>query len=569
MKRALFVAWVFLGFSAHGLGQLGPNLHLVRLSDKTWGANYNHQIESPQTFLSPRALDRRERQGIAVDSLDLPVSEDVLVAIDGLNDWTVVHASRWMSSVVVEGRDSLADVQALVDLPFVTEVRHIGASRPRKLDSIHEAWAPKNLVPTTSYGHGWQTMEQLNLASLHSLGFQGEDLWIGVMDAGFQLMDTHDAFESLRASGRLITLPGANVAHGGSNVFAHSKHGTSIMGSLGCAWTDSLIGTAPAATYFPFVTEDVEMERLVEEEHWIVAAERADSLGIDLINTSLGYSTFDGGLGNHEVTELDGRTARISVASAIAGSKGMLVVTSAGNSGDDPWRQITFPADAEGILSVGAVRANGTHGWFSGYGPSADGRIKPELMALGVSAPYPSYDGRIRHGNGTSFSAPALCGAAACLWEAHPDATAEEVRTALIQSASHFTTPNDSMGYGIPDLWKAHVLLGGWDGMSEDATLGTNGLRAFPNPLETDGMLRWVLDTEELEPLEANEPLLWELTNVAGERVAQGAVPAWTSGGGHIPLQNLRLASGMHAFSLRNEQGSWVRSATILVVRAE
>ena len=125
------------------------------------------------------------------------------------------------------------------------------------------------------------------------------------------------------------------------------------------------------------------------------------------------------------------------------------------------------------------------------------------------------------------------------------------------------------MGYGIPDLWKAHVLLGGWDGMPEDATLGTNGLRAFPNPIETDGMLRWVLTHEDLESLEANEPLMWELTNAAGERVAQGAVPAWTSGGGHIPLQNLGLASGMHAFSLRNVQESWIRSATILVVRAE
>ena len=259
------------------------------------------------------------------------------------------------------------------------------------------------------------------------------------------------------------------------------------------------------------------------------------------------------------------------MASTIAASRGMLVVTSAGNSGDNPWRQITFPADAEGILSVGAVRANGIHGWFSGYGPSADGRIKPELMALGVSAPYPSYDGRIRHGNGTSFSAPALCGAAACLWEAHPESTAEEVRMALIQSASHFATPNDSMGYGIPDIWKAHVLLGGWDSTSEGATLGTHGLKAFPNPVGTEGILRWVLDPRDFKPLEANEPLSWELTNATGERVAQGEVPAWTSThvGGHIPLQDLGLASGVHSFSMRNEPGSWVRSTAILVVRAE
>ena len=558
-----------IGVAISCAGQIGPNLHLVTLVDKTWGDSYPYQLEDADQFLSDRALKRRERQGIAVDSLDLPVSPEILTAIDALPDWKTVHASKWMASVVVEGRDSTADVEALATLPFVLEVRNISASRPAKQEDLEADWQAKDLVPTTSYGQGWTSMEQLNLASLHALGFQGEGMWIGVMDAGFDLLDTHDAYATLREAGRFVVLPGANIAHGGSDVYAHSKHGTSIMGSLGCQWPDSLIGTAPMATYFPFVTEDVDMERLVEEEHWIVGAERADSLGVDLLNTSLGYSLFDEGLGDYTTSQLDGQTARISRASSIAASRGIVVVTSAGNSGDDPWRRITFPADAPNILSVGAVRANGTHGWFSGYGPTADGRIKPDLMALGVSAPYPSYDGRVRNGNGTSFSAPALCGAAACLWQAHPSATAEDIRHALIQSASLHAAPNDSMGYGIPDLWKAHTLLGGWDGMAADAMFDERHIEAFPNPIACDGTLKWILDDFNNAEFQEQETIHWELVDALGAKVAQGQIPAWTTPriAGHIELNELALTPGVYTLIVTDLDRIWSRKSQIVVVR--
>ena len=423
---------------------------------------YPFSIEHPEAYLSDRALSRRSKQDIQVDSLDLPISTEIISSLDAMPMWETVHQSKWMSTVTIKARNGMADTLDLIALPFVAGVKSLPAT-PRFLIEIDEEMGggSKILQAPDAYGEGRIALEQLNATRLHALGFKGQGMWIAVLDAGFQGVDDLPAFEILRQDERFVVNKGANIAFGGDEVFAHSRHGASVLGTMACTWTDSLIGTAPRATYFPYVTEDVTQERRIEEEHWIVAAEHADSLGIDLINTSLGYSVFDDSTSNYSTSQLDGSTARISRASEIAASRGMIVVTSAGNNGDDPWRSITFPADAHNILSVGAVRENGTHAWFSGYGPSSDGRIKPEVMALGVATPYPRFDGTVGHGNGTSFASPILCGTAACLWQAHPNATALEIRQALIQSSHLHQAPNDSLGYGIPDLWKAHVLLGG------------------------------------------------------------------------------------------------------------
>ena len=549
-------------------GQIADHTHLVRLSDKTWGKDYPFSLDAPELFLSERAVARRTRQGIEVDSLDLPVSADVVKGLHALADWEVVHASKWMSSVTVVARDSTADLDALTALPFVADVKRLHPLRSHLRLDLHDKPHPasKDLLPSTAYGEGWTALGQLNASSLHALGFDGRGIWIAVMDAGFEGVLDLEAFESLRTSGRVVAPENANVAYGGNDVFGHHRHGASVLGTMGCMWEDSLIGTAPGATYFCYITEDVTQERLLEEEHWIVAAEHADSLGVDLINTSLGYSMFDDSTSNHAVEELDGHTARISVASGIAASKGMLVVTSAGNNGDDPWRAITFPADAHGILSVGAVRANGNHGWFSGFGPSQDGRVKPEVMALGVSTPYPRFDGRVGRGNGTSFASPILCGAAASLWQAHPSATAQQVRQAILESAHLYSMPNDSMGYGIPDMWKAHL----WLTDQGQGSSGSNGANVvvFPNPASPHETLRWTLVGGAEGLAEGTESLVWTLTGPSGKTVAEGTLPVWPGDDlhGHLDLRSLNLSSGTYLLTLSSEDATWRESAPCMVV---
>ena len=545
--------------------QIADDVYLVHLTDKTWGVDYPFALEDPEAFLATRSVDRRVRQGIRIDSLDLPVSSDVLAALNALPDWQVIHASKWMSTVTLAARDSLADSMAVLNLPFVAGMKRTRPLR-RNSRSIHKAKEDlsKNLLPTTAYGQGWTALAQLNAPSLHALGFDGKGMWIAVLDAGFQGANDLPAFQQLRESGRLIVPHGANVAFGGNDVFAHSRHGASVLGTMGCMWNDSLVGTAPGATYFCYVTEDVTQERRLEEEHWIVAAEHADSLGVDLLNTSLGYSLFDDTTSHHAVEELNGITARISLASSIAASRGMLVVTSAGNNGDDPWRAITFPADADNILAVGAVRANGNHGWFSGFGPSADGRVKPDVMALGVSAAYPRFDGRVGRGNGTSFASPILCGAAASLWQAHPGASAMDIRQAILESAHLFHAPNDSMGYGIPDMWRAHELL-----LDEDVGTGQSEsvVELFPNPVGSDGTLRWSLS--EFADVELADDVFWTLTASSGSVVAEGFLPIWETPTlkGHLELAPYHLAPGSYVMTLSDGTGAWAAHAVLVLTR--
>jgi serine protease AprX len=246
---------------------------------------------------------------------------------------------------------------------------------------------------------------------------------------------------------------------------------------------DSLIGTAPLADYWLFRTEDIGSEFPIEEDNWVAAAEMADSIGLDIINSSLGYSLFDDESYNYSYPDMNGNTARISRAANIASQKGILVVTSAGNSGDDAWHYITAPADADGILTVGAINAEKEHAWFSSYGPSYDGRVKPNVVAIGEQSTFANISGGVNQGNGTSFASPIMAGLMACFWQAHPKLSVPELINHVQQSSSHFYNFNDSLGFGIPDFWKAHESLSNWN-------TGANSsmpIVIYPNP-SNDGV---------------------------------------------------------------------------------
>ena len=472
MKRG--AAWVVAcAWAWSATAQTAPLRYWVHFTGKTEAPGYVHSLEAPEAFLSDRSLERRAAQGIALDETDLPVAAAYVEAVEAVPGFEVVLESKWLNAVTVRAADSTASTEALSALPFVAEVRSVavwaGDARPP------EAAAPRGPeVAPSEYGKGWVALNQLNGQALHALGYRGSGKWIAVLDAGYDAADRLPVFDRAFAEGRIVEGIDAMRSQGG--LFAHHRHGTSVLGTMAAWWPDSLIGTAPDATYVLYRTEDAYSEYLIEEDYWVVAAEHADSLGVDLMNTSLGYSLFDDPEMNHSWDDLDGQTTHIARGMSLAASKGILCVTSAGNSGNSAWHRITTPADAHDILAVGAVDANGTHASFSGFGPSADGRVKPEVMALGVAAAYPTHDTLVKTGNGTSFASPILCGLAACLWESAPHATAADVRWAIRTSAHLATVPNDSMGYGIPDFGIARALL------RPQVTEAPAAVEVFPNP---------------------------------------------------------------------------------------
>jgi serine protease AprX len=526
------LTWLLaIGFQLAGLSQSAPDRYWVQFEGKLSnelpeGYSTPYQLATPEAFLSPRSLARRAKQNIAISVRDIPIPPDYVDEIRAIPELKVILSSRWFNAVTVATTDSTFDPYSLLDLPFVHAVKsvlQIQADSPAiDLDPVA---GPKRNVALDSnvpddYGSSWTGLEQLHADWLHGLGFRGEGLWIGVLDAGFEYVESLPVFEKAWQEGRILEGMDAMQSQGG--LFAHHRHGTSVLGTMAGYLEDSLIGTAPDATYVLYRTEDAYSEYLIEEDYWVAAAEHADSVGVDLINTSLGYSLFDDSTMNHSQDDLDGLTARISQAMTWAAECGILCVTSAGNSGNSPWHSITTPADAHGILSVGAVNADDQHAAFSGWGPAADGRVKPEVMALGVQAAYPHADSTIRHGNGTSFASPILCGAVACLWQAFPTKSASEMRAAIIASAHLSETPNDSMGYGIPDLKRAFELLDEGGAATWFSEPSSDELAmVFPNPA-TSWPLRWQYSGDQ-------HPNEWRLLEASGRLVASGVIESWIS----------------------------------------
>ncbi|MDA0912384.1 MAG: S8 family serine peptidase [Bacteroidetes bacterium] len=531
------------------VAQNAPDRYWVQFEGKVnselpAGFSTPFSINSPEEFLSPKALERRARQGIPITAHDLPIPPSHLASLDSIQSIQVILKSKWFNAVTILVKDSTFDVQSLLALPTVIDIRSVQSVKPNRPSIMEIMPTRASANDTSAYGGGWNPISQLHANWLHGLGFRGQGMMIAVLDAGFENVESLPIFERAWQQNRIWEGMDAMQSQGG--LFAHHRHGTAVLGTMAGHLEDSLIGTAPDAHYVLYRTEDAYSEYLIEEDYWVAAAEHADSMGVDLMNTSLGYSTFDDSTMNHTVLDLDGITCRISQAAQWAAQKGILCVTSAGNSGSTEWHAITAPGDAKDILTVGAIDANGNHASFSGWGPTADGRIKPEIMALGVQAAYPHADSTIRYGNGTSFSSPIVCGAAACLWQAFPDATASEIRSAIISSSSDFLQPSDSMGYGIPDFRLAFEILSQEGATVWDAA-ATTGL-IFPNP-SNDGILRWLLESD-------STPTEWKLFTSGGQLLRQGSVSEWKDMNGRYQgwVQfDHNLTSGQYIFQLLNK----------------
>ncbi len=416
-----------------------------------------HSLFSPQEFLSQKSIARRQKQGIAIDTTDLPVSADYLQAIEPWTD-SLVYVLKWSNSAVILPK-AAATPEDLLALPMVKSVMPVTTlpikSNHRPANKFEEElFVPMSYVEGGGkYGGSYRQINQLNLDLLHARGYEGDGMTIAVMDNGFFRLDRYEAFDSLRLSGRIIAT--RDFVSKRNEVYDVGGHGTSVLSCMAAILPGQLRGSAPYASYLLLVSEDDNAETVMEEYYWAAAAEFADSMGADILSTSLGYTTFDSQEGNHRYADMDGNSTVISRASNMAALKGMLVLNSAGNSGRNSWKYISAPADAREIIAVGAVDVNKQIADFSSFGPSYSGQVKPDACAMGRACTLISREGILSNGSGTSFACPILAGGAACLWQALPQRSAIEIRDLIRRSGSRWENPDNRFGFGIPDLYAA------------------------------------------------------------------------------------------------------------------
>jgi subtilisin family serine protease len=423
---------------------------------------------STQPALSPKALERRYRQHIATDSTDFPVSPAYLDSIAAIGNVSILYTSRWFNQVILSTSDA-STLQMIQALPFVIHTQSEG----------RQSGARKAADGT--YGNAAPQINLHNGQFLHDHNYKGQNMLIAILDGGFPTVDDNDAFRYLRNNNRIaVTWDFVGAV---PNVYNYSAHGTQCLSAMAAYLPGEMVGTAPEAGYLLLRTEESSWEKPIEENNWAAAAEYADSAGADIISSSVGYNTFDDPAYNHTYAELDGNTTLIARAASMAASKGMLVVCAAGNEGTTDWHTLLTPADADHVLTVGAVSNERIIAAFSSRGPTADGRIKPDVVSYGVGTQLIGTNGEVMTGSGTSFATPIIAGLAACLWQAFPNATNLQVLNAIKASSDRYSHPDNDYGYGIPDFKTAFdILLRNLLTDSTQVQLHSTWLKALPNP---------------------------------------------------------------------------------------
>ena len=417
----------------------------IRFTDKN---NTPYSLEEPGRFLSNRALQRRALYKLELDSTDLPVNPAYIEQVRSLG--VSIHSqSKWFNGITILTSDSTR-IDSIRPLRFVKQVHYTG----RKKSSTQVPQKLRYQTSLSEYGSALAQIDQLKGRELHQRGARGKGILIAVLDGGFRNADTNPGLDSMRLNNRLAGH--VNVVNPSADVFREDQHGALVLSAMAGNLPGSYLGTAPDASYYLILTEHAPTEYLVETDFWVRGAELADSIGADLINSSLGYTEFDDPAQNFKYADMNGTVARSSIAAEMAARKGIIVCTSAGNSGNQSWKYLSSPADARSIISVGSVDVAGNTSSFSSYGPASDGRIKPELAATGSRTALISTSGTVVYSYGTSFSAPLITGMVACylqlLREQHLQLSVDQLIHNLTQSAHLYSNPHPQTGYGIPDF---------------------------------------------------------------------------------------------------------------------
>jgi hypothetical protein len=450
MSMKIFLLFIAACISSTVSAQREDTLkYRIHLRDKRVTA---YSLSRPHEFLSEKSINRRIQQHLPVDSTDLPVCRKYIDAIEKMGVKTVA-VGKWDNFITISCNDTIL-VDRIAGLPFVQSAEKVWAAReterqntPNHRNTLTDKKPDKG---ENWYGIAYDQIRLCKGDKLHAAGYKGKGMTIAVIDEGFHNANVIKLLENACVLGTKDFVNPSNT------IYAEGGHGTKVFSCMAMNQPYVMVGTAPEASYWLLRSEDSHSEHLIEQDYWAAAVEFADSLGVDVINTSLGYHAFDDSSKNYTFSHLDGHYALISRQASKVADKGMVMVCSAGNTGNSLWKKITPPADADNVLTVGAVDGNAVLAGFSSIGNTADGRIKPDVVAIGVAAEAVNADGDIKKTDGTSFASPAICGMAACLWQACPQLTAKEVIELIRQSGDRAHHPDNTYGYGIPDMWKAY-----------------------------------------------------------------------------------------------------------------
>lgn len=450
MKKLLLALFLLFCGSAMLITAASNYYFYVQFTNKN---NTPYSLSTPAAYLSARAIARRASFNISCDSTDLPVNPDYVNQIANLG--IKIHMrSKWMNGITVLVKDSniMNQVRAL---SFVKKVQYTGRL------SVASTVRQKSKFETEAidYGTALTQVNQINGSYLHNLGYTGKGVYVGVLDAGFNSVNTNPGFDSLRLSGRLLGTK--DIAESNGNVYTMDAHGANVLSIMTGKLTGAspYSGTAPHASFWLIRTEYAPTEYLVETDFWVSGIEFADSVGVDVVNSSLGYTGFDSVPMSFTYADMNGKVSRASRAATMAAEKGIIVCNSAGNDGNKTWHYIGSPADAEGIVSVGSVTSTGAASAFSSFGPTSDNRVKPEICGMGSSTAYVSTTGLRYVGSGTSYSSPVIAGMMACYLQYakanFSNLTVPKILESVFKSGNQHSNPTAQLGYGIPNFQTA------------------------------------------------------------------------------------------------------------------
>ncbi|MBO7570628.1 MAG: S8 family peptidase [Bacteroidales bacterium] len=496
--RKLFLIATLCTICATAFSQIGPNLYYIEFTDKN---NTPYSLDNPQEYLSERALDRRNAQGIAIDSLDLPVNPTYIAGLENLG-LEIHNVTKWLNGAVVRTDDYNLVLQTR-NLPYVKETARFETDTVETSKKVNKTMTATGNSPSTNiltpkytdseYGYSYNQIALHNGHLLHSEGYKGEGMLIAVTDGGFTNADQMRSLEYLRNSGRIIAT--RDFAYGGSTVYANHEHGSMVLSIMAAYLPGEYIGCAPEAEYLLITSESNDYEEIVEEFNWVSAIEYADSMGADLANVSLGYVDFDSQRYNHSAEDMNGHTNPSSIAATIAASRGMMIVVAAGNSGMDENGHIWIgaPSDAYDIVTVGAIDVNQNYAPFSSHGFVEENRIKPDIVSVGWDAYADYINDSIAPGSGTSFATPLTTGLIACFWQKFHEKSSAEIRETLFSAARptvptweedptpQLGTPNILTGRGYVDFNLASEILTGTKTLANDCNISI-----YPNPTSNE-----------------------------------------------------------------------------------
>lgn len=507
----IFVPVFFALFFVFNANAQYPKI-IVEFKDKNHSA---FSLGNPAAYLSLRAIERRRRFNIPIDSTDLPVTAQYIDSLLAAGNVKLLSESKWLNQVLIQTTD-LAAINKILSFAFVRFAKEIGYRAPNtsRTDKFKRPVTPllaaaNRPAGTTSdtynYGSNYNQVHIHEGEFLHNKGFHAETMQIAVLDAGFMQYKTITAFDSARLNGQI--LGERDFVDFDNSVNEDNSHGMYCLSILCANWPGQMVGTAPKANYWLVRTENAASEYPAEEHNWVAGAEFADSCGADMISSSLGYSTFDDSSFDHTYADLYQRSTMVSIGASEAVKKGMIVTASAGNEGNSNWKYILFPADADSVCTVGAVNNSGVIAGYSSYG--YPGKAKPNIVSVGEGTVIAGLNNQPVSGNGTSFSNPNIAGLIACLWQAFPAVGNIQILDAVYKSADRYNAPDNRYGYGIPNFKIAYQLL------KHDQHVALYGNESFfvtPNPFTTE------IDTKFIAHSDGQANL--QLINSSGQVIA-------------------------------------------------